>query len=79
MASDAISLEVYLPKESYSRNGERMGVPGVFLHKYWLGNDCLRAIRLGGTQPNMPGKFAVASHLNMPGCVSSPPNCIAIF
>lgn len=33
MASDAISLKVYPPKESYLHNGERMDVPGVFLHK----------------------------------------------
>lgn len=87
VASDAISFEVYPPKESHSRNGDQMDIPGVFLHEYLIAGwgmpvgelfDLEELSRIC-QEENRWDFFAVSSPLNMPGGVSSPPNCIAIF
>ncbi len=86
VASDAISFEVYPPKKSYPR-GEGQEVEGRFLHEYLLAGwgmpigelfdlEALSAlcVKMGRWE------FFVASAVfNMPGGVSSPGNCIAIF
>ena len=86
VASDAISFEVYPPKKSYPRaNGQT--VEGLFMHEYLLagwGMPIGELFDLEGLsrlcQEHQRWEFFVASApLNMPGGVSSPPNCIAIF
>ncbi|MBV35883.1 MAG: hypothetical protein CMP47_10615 [Rickettsiales bacterium] len=86
VASDAISFEVYPPKKSYPRaNGQE--VEGLFMHEYLLagwGMPIGELFDLEGLsrlcQEHKRWEFFVASApLNMPGGVSSPPNCIAIF
>ncbi|KAF3006875.1 hypothetical protein E8E13_010929 [Curvularia kusanoi] len=86
VAGDAISFEVYPPKKSYSRD-DGTAVEGVFMHEYliagWgmpvgemfdledLSRRCIEEQRWDF--------FVTSSPLNMPGGVSSPPNCLAIF
>ena len=87
VASDAISFEIYPPKKSYSRGDGQEDVPGIFMHEYLLAGwgmpigelfdlEALSemCVRLGRWE-----FFVSSAPFNMPGGVSSPPNCIAIF
>ncbi|KIW45302.1 uncharacterized protein PV06_03700 [Exophiala oligosperma] len=114
VASDAISFEVYPPKESYERRRRRRRrpkdtagggggggeeeedgddesqvekIPGIFLHEYLLSGwgmpigelfDLEDLSKLCSSH-NRWEFFVSSSPFNMPGGVSSPPNCIAIF
>lgn len=87
VASDAISFELYPPKKSYPRSGGQADAEGAFMHEVLLPGwgmpigelfdlDELAQI----CQLENRWEFFVASApLNMPGGVSSPPNCLAIF
>ncbi|TPX17300.1 uncharacterized protein E0L32_012238 [Thyridium curvatum] len=87
VAGDAISFEVYPPKTAYPAADGQASVPGLFMHEYLLAGwglavgelfdleDLSRACRELGRWEF----FVASSPLNMPGGVSSPPNCLAIF
>jgi len=86
VASDAISFELYPPKTSYPReDGEEL--QGRFMHEYLLAGwgmpigelFDLEALSELCQQENRWDFFVASAPLNMPGGVSSPPNCIAIF
>ncbi|KAK5048529.1 hypothetical protein LTR84_005619 [Exophiala bonariae] len=86
VAGDAISFEVYPPQKSYKREdgGE---VDGRFLHEYLLAGwgmpigelfDLEELSRI--CEEEQRWEFFLASApLKLPGGVSSPPNCVAIF
>ena len=87
VAGDSISWEVYPPKESYPRGDGQPDVEGLVLHEFLLAGwgmpigelfdleELSRMCRELGRYD-----FFVASvPLNMPGGVSSPPNCVALF
>lgn len=86
VASDALSFEVYPAKKSYPR-GTGEDVEGYFLHEYLLagwGMPIGELFDLEGLSricaEERRWEFFVASApLNMPGGVSSPPNCVAIL
>jgi kynurenine formamidase len=86
VAGDAISFEVYPPKKTYTRRGGE-DVPGLFLHEYLIAGWGMAVGELfdleGLSEICREEKrwefFIAASPLNMPGGVSSPPNCVAIF
>ncbi|KAM0279743.1 hypothetical protein ACHAQH_004434 [Verticillium albo-atrum] len=87
VAGDAISFEVYPPKKSHSRGEGEDEVPGLFLHEYLLAGwgmpvgelfDLEELSRICKEEQRWEF-FVTAAPLNMPGGVSSPPNCIAIF
>lgn len=88
VAGDAISFEVYPPQESYRRvdNGAT-DVPGVFMHEYLLAGwgmpvgelFDLEALAAMCEREQRWEFFVASAPFNMPGGVSSPPNCIAIF
>ncbi|KAK2929202.1 Kynurenine formamidase/cyclase-like [Fusarium oxysporum f. sp. vasinfectum] len=86
VASDAISFEVYPPQPSYKR-GENASVKGLFMHEYLIagwGMPVGELFDLEGLsricQEEQRWEFFITSApLNMPGGVSTPPNCIAIF
>ncbi|KAF3343101.1 major facilitator superfamily transporter [Verticillium dahliae] len=87
VARDAISFEVYPPKKSHSRGEGEAEVSGVFLHEYLLAGwgmpvgelfDLEELSRICEEEKRWEF-FVTAAPLNMPGGVSSPPNCIAIF
>ncbi|KAH8894431.1 hypothetical protein GQ53DRAFT_857785 [Thozetella sp. PMI_491] len=86
VAGDAVSFEVYPPKKSYvGANGE--DVKGLFMHEYLLAAWGMPVGELFDLEElsrrcaeEKRWEFFVASApLNMPGGVSSPPNCLAIF
>jgi hypothetical protein len=86
VAGDAMSFEVYPPKKVHARaNGE--DVAGLFLHEYLLAGwglpigelFDLDALSKRCQQESRWDFFIASSPLNMPGGVSTPPNCIAIF
>ncbi|KJR87257.1 uncharacterized protein SPSK_01746 [Sporothrix schenckii 1099-18] len=87
VAGDAVSFEVYPPKTSYAREGGQPDVPGLFMHEYLLpawGVPVgelfdLEALSRMCAQHQRWTFFVTSSPLNMPGGVSSPPNCLAIF
>lgn len=87
VAGDAISFEVYPHKASHSRGDGEASVPGLFLHEYLLAGwgmpigelFDLEALSRLCKEENRWEFFISAAPLNMPGGVSSPPNCIAIF
>lgn len=87
VAGDAVSFEVYPPQPSYARDGDQASVPGVFMHEYLIAGwgmpvgelFDLEALSRMCQQEKRWEFFVAASPLNMPGGVSSPPNCIAIF
>jgi hypothetical protein len=86
VAGDAISFEVYPPQKGYKREGGEE-VRGLFMHEYLLpgwGMPVGELFDLEGLSRlcKEEGRyefFVTAAPLNMPGGVSSPPNCIAIF
>jgi kynurenine formamidase len=85
VAGDAISFEVYPAKKSYPRPDSH--VAGFFMHEYLLagwGMPVGEMFDLEGLaelcqQHNRWDFFVASAPFNMPGGVSSPPNCIAIF
>lgn len=87
VAGDAISFEVYPPKKTYPRADGEEAVPGLFLHEYMLAGwgmpvgelfDLEELSRICAEEQRW--EFFVASMpLNMPGGVSSPSNCVAVF
>ncbi|KAH8171968.1 hypothetical protein LIA77_08736 [Sarocladium implicatum] len=87
VAGDAISFEVYPPKKSYQRGDGEDDVQGLFMHEYLLAGWGMPIGELFDLQglARMCKEcqrwefFVSAAPLNMPGGVSSPPNCIAIF
>lgn len=86
VASDAISFEVYPPQKTYKREDGRE-VEGRFLHEFLLAGwglpigelfDLEELSRI--CEEEQRWEFFVASApLNLPGGVSSPPNCVALF
>jgi len=87
VAGDAISFEVYPPKTSYPRPDGQEEVAGVFMHEYLLAGwgmpigelFDLEALSRLCRQEQRWEFFIASAPFNMPGGVSSPPNCIAIF
>jgi hypothetical protein len=86
VAGDAVSFEVYPAKKSYKRSsGEE--TEGLFMHEYLLAGWGMPIGELFdleelSRQCHESGRwdfFIASSPLNMPGGVSSPPNCLAIF
>ncbi|KAL1850315.1 hypothetical protein Plec18170_007010 [Paecilomyces lecythidis] len=87
VASDAISFEVYPPKESYLRVDGNSSIKGVFMHEVLLAGwglpigelfDLEGLARICQLEKRWEF-FVTSAPLNMPGGVSSPPNCIALF
>lgn len=86
VAGDAISFEVYPAKPSYLRPDGRV-VPGLLMHEYLLAGwgmpigelFDLEALSRLCLQEKRWDFFIASAPFNMPGGVSSPPNCIAIF
>lgn len=87
VAGDAVSFEVYPPQKAYTRADGQADVPGLFMHEYLLpawGLPVgelfdLEALSRMCAQHQRWTFFVTSSPLNMPGGVSSPPNCLAIF
>ncbi|KAM4064946.1 putative cyclase domain-containing protein [Hirsutella rhossiliensis] len=86
VAGDSISFEVYPPLESYPRE-DQDDEPGLFLHERLLAGmgvpigELFDLEELSRTCRGL-GRwefFVTSSPLNMPGGVSSPPNCLALF
>ncbi|KIW35346.1 uncharacterized protein PV07_02046 [Cladophialophora immunda] len=87
VASDAISFEVYPAKKTYPRGEGEAEVEGVFMHEYLLAGwgmpigelFDLEALSEMCVKEQRWEFFVASAPFNMPGGVSSPPNCIAIF
>ena len=87
VAGDGISFEVYPPKKSYPRAGGQPPAEGRFMHEYLLAGwgmpigelFDLEALSEMCVREGRWEFFVVSAPFNMPGGVSSPPNCIAIF
>lgn len=85
VASDAVSFEVYPPRNTYSHGS---GIAkGVFMHEVLLAGwgfpigelfDLEDLARICEAEKRWEF-FVSSAPFNMPGGVSSPPNCIAIF
>ena len=86
VAGDAISFEVYPRQERY-RRPDGSEAPGMLLHEYLIagwGMPVGELFDLEGLSRTCEelGRwefFVSSAPLNMPGGVSSPPNCLAIF
>jgi kynurenine formamidase len=86
VASDAISFEVYPPQPFYERQ-EGNPVKGLFMHEYLIAGwgmpigelFDLESLACLCQEEKRWEFFITSAPLNMPGGVSSPPNCIAIF
>ena len=87
VAGDAVSFEVYPPQKEYARGPGEPSVPGVFMHEYLLPAwgipvgelfDLEALSRMCAAHKRWTF-FVTSAPLNMPGGVSSPPNCLAIF
>ncbi|KEF51833.1 uncharacterized protein A1O9_12170 [Exophiala aquamarina CBS 119918] len=86
VASDAISFEAYPPQQSYKRDrGD--DAEGLFLHEYLLAGwgmpigelfDLEELSRICEEEQRWHF-FLASAPLKLPGGVSSPPNCVAIF
>ncbi|KAG9239999.1 hypothetical protein BJ878DRAFT_431234 [Calycina marina] len=87
VAGDAVSFEVYPSKKSYSRGEGEVEVEGLFMHEFLLAGwgmpigemFDLEELSVRCRKENRWDFFVTSSPLNMPGGVSSPPNCLAIF
>lgn len=87
VASDAISFEVYPPQKEYSRANGAPSVKGVFMHEVILAGwgmpigemFDLEELAQICKEENLWEFFIASAPLNMPGGISSPPNCLAIF
>ncbi|KAH8820152.1 hypothetical protein F5884DRAFT_39090 [Xylogone sp. PMI_703] len=87
VAGDGISFELYPPKKSYPRPAGNPDVEGLFMHEVLLPGwgmpigelfDLEELARICQLEQRWVF-FVVSTPLNMPGGVSSPPNCLAIF
>ena len=86
VAGDAVSFEVYPPKKSYTR-ADGSVEQGLFMHEYLIAGWGLAVGELFDLEElsrkcHELGRwdfFVASAPLNMPGGVSSPPNCLAIF
>lgn len=86
VAGDAVSFEVYPAKKSYPR-ADGNEVNGLFMHEYLIAGWGLPIGELFDLEElsrrcHEEGRwdfFVTSSPLNIPGGVSSPPNCLAIF
>lgn len=86
VAGDAVSFEVYPPQKSYAR-ADGAEVQGLFMHEYLIAGwglpvgelFDLEELSLTCQQLGRWEFFVTSAPLNMPGGVSSPPNCLAIF
>ncbi|KAL6412333.1 Cornichon [Ilyonectria robusta] len=86
VAGDAVSFEVYPPQKSY-QGADGSEVQGLFMHEYLIAGWGLPIGELFDLEElsrkcQELGRwefFVSSSPLNMPGGVSSPPNCLAIF
>lgn len=87
VAGDAVSFEVYPKQESYPGPVDGETVPGLLMHEYLLAGwgmpvgEMFDLEELSRTCQKL-GRwdfFVSSAPLNMPGGVSSPPNCLAIF
>lgn len=87
VASDAVSFEVYPAKERYTRGEGKEDVPGLLLHEFLIAGwgmpvgemFDLEALSERCRQEGRWDFFLTSAPLNMPGGVSSPPNCLALF
>ncbi|KEF62063.1 uncharacterized protein A1O9_00035 [Exophiala aquamarina CBS 119918] len=87
VASDSLSFEIYPPKKSYPRGEDQSDFPGLFMHEYLLagwGMPIGELFDLEGLSEMCKRHrrwdfFVASAPFNMPGGVSSPPNCVAIF
>jgi hypothetical protein len=87
VAGDAVSFEVYPPKEEFEREGTHEKVPGLFMHEVLLAGWGMPIGELFDLEKlsamcKAEGRwdfFLASAPLNMPGGVSSPPNSIAFF
>ena len=87
VASDALSFEVYPPRTRYPRSNDQPDAEGTFMHETLLakwGMPIGELFDLEGLSRicEADGRwdfFIASAPLNMPGGVSSPPNCVAIF
>ena len=87
VAGDSISFEVYPPKKSFPRGDGEPNIEGLVLHEFLLagwGMPIGELFDLEGLSSicrelNRYEFFVTSAPFNMPGGVSSPPNCIAIF
>lgn len=86
VASDAISFEVYPAQKSYPR-ADGSEVEGLLMHEYLIAAwgmpvgelFDLEELSRKCCEQGRWDFFVASSPLNMPGGVSSPPNCLAIF
>ncbi|POR36848.1 Uncharacterized protein TPAR_02948 [Tolypocladium paradoxum] len=86
VAGDAVSFEVYPPRKAYP-GVDGSEVPGLFMHEYLIAGWGLPVGELFDLEElsrkcQDMGRwefFVTSAPLNMPGGVSSPPNCLAIF
>ncbi|KIW02576.1 uncharacterized protein PV09_06027 [Verruconis gallopava] len=87
VAGDAVSFEVYPQKRSYPRGEGQAEVEGLFMHEYLLAGwgmpigelFDLEELSRRCQEENRWDFFVASAPLNMPGGVSTPPNCLAIF
>lgn len=87
VGGDAVSFELYPPRKEYERNGQPQKVPGLFMHEVLLAGwgmpigelFDLEELSSICKEQGRWGFFLSSAPLNMPGGVSSPPNCIAFF
>jgi hypothetical protein len=86
VAGDAVSFEVY-PRQDEYRTDDGGTVPGLLMHEYLIAGwgmpvgELFDLEELSRTCQRL-GRwefFITSAPLNMPGGVSSPPNCLAIF
>ncbi|KND88048.1 hypothetical protein TOPH_07273 [Tolypocladium ophioglossoides CBS 100239] len=86
VAGDAVSFEVYPPQKAYL-GVDGSEVPGFFMHEFLIAGWGLPVGELFDLEElsrkcRDMGRwefFVTSAPLNMPGGVSSPPNCLAIF
>jgi kynurenine formamidase len=87
VGGDSLSFEKYPPEKEYRRGGTSQPVPGLFMHEVLLAGWGMPIGELFDLEKlskicEEEGRwdfFLSSAPLNMPGGVSSPPNCIAFF
>ncbi|KAJ4365151.1 hypothetical protein N0V83_008769 [Neocucurbitaria cava] len=87
VGGDSLSFEIYPPQKEYRRGGTSPTVPGLFMHEVLLAGwgmpigelfDLEKLSEICAEEGRWHF-FLSSAPLNMPGGVSSPPNCIAFF